>query len=67
MALTREQIEHLEHYWEQDSETPWKKLSRSRRYLKKQTNKYIRLKGKRIEDDEIGGKVGRKPLCGWEY
>lgn len=35
--------------------------------MKKQMNKYIRLKGKKIEEDEIGGKVGRKPLCGWEY
>lgn len=67
MALAREQIEHLEHYWEQDSEKPWKKLSKSRRWMKKQMNKYIRLKGKKIEDDEVGGKIGRKPLYGWEY
>lgn len=35
--------------------------------MKKQMNKYIRLKGKKISDDEQGGKIGRKPLCGWEY
>jgi len=56
MALTREQIEHHMHGKRQ-----------SCRWLKKQVNKYIRLKGKKIEEDEIGGKVGRKPLCGWEY
>ena len=32
-----------------------------------QYNKYIRLKGKHIEDDDIGFKQGRKPQCGWEY
>lgn len=69
MALTREQIEHFEYWWKKrgNMENPWRHLSRSRKWLKKQVNKYIRLKGKHIEDDEIGGKRGRKPLCGWEY
>jgi hypothetical protein len=65
MALAREQIEHFEHFWSKDR--PWKNLSYSRRWLKKQVNKYIRIKSKKINDDDIGGKIGRKPLCGWEY
>ena len=67
MGLTREQIEHLEHDWEKNSDKPWQKLSRSRRWLKKQTNKFMRIRNKHIENDDIGGKKGRKPLCGWEY
>ena len=30
-------------------------------------NKYIRLKGKEISDDEVGFKQGRKPQRGYEY
>lgn len=69
MALSREQIEHLEYWWKKDGnmDNPWRHLSHSRRWLKKQVNKYIRLKGKKISDDEQGGKIGRKPLCGFEY
>ncbi len=67
MALSREQIEHLEHEWIKLSDKPWRKTSRSRRYLKKQMNKFIRLQGKKISDDETGTKQGRKPLKGWEY
>lgn len=69
MALNREQIEHFEYWWKKSGEmdNPWRRLSKSRKWLKKQVNKYIRLKGKHIEDDEIGGKIGKKPLCGWEY
>lgn len=67
MALRKEQIEHLEHYWK-DNERPWKNFSRSRKYMKKQVNKYIRLQGKKnIDENTTGGKKGRKPLYGWEY
>lgn len=66
MATTREQIEHLEHFWK-DEEKPWKKFSRSRRYLKKQMNKYLRRKGKNIDGDEVSIKTKRKPCAGWEY
>lgn len=71
MALTREQIEHLEYWLKKDGQMdkPWRQRSKSgsRKWLKKQVNKFIRLKGKHIEDDDIGGKKGKKPLCGWEW
>lgn len=74
MAVTREQIEHLEHQWqeqrkkEKDTERGWwKSLSRSRKYLKKQMNRYIRRQNKKIEEDDVSVKSGRKPCCGWEY
>ena len=74
MATTREQIEHLEHKWEEDLKKDkgkengwWRKLSRSRKYLKKQVNRYIRRQNKKIEPDDIGGKIGKKPFSGWEY
>ena len=68
MATSRVKIEHLEHYWEGDNNNkPWKKLSHSRRWLKKQMNKFIRRSNKNIKDDDIGGKQGRKPCRGWEY
>ena len=67
MALCREKIEHLEIKLAKESDTPWKKPSYSRKWLKRQMNKYIRLMGKRISEDDIGFKQGRKPQCGWEY
>lgn len=72
MALIREQIEHLEHQWEEDSKKEkesgwWRKLSHSRKYLKNQMNRYIRRQNKKIDEDDVGGKVGKKPCCGWEY
>ena len=66
MATSREQIEHLEHFWKNE-EKPWKKYSRSRRWLKRQMNRFIRRNNKNIEDDELGKKQGRKPYLGWEY
>ena len=66
MATNREKIEHLEHYWK-NADKPWKNFSRSRRWLKKQMNRYIRRDNKRIEDDDIGAKQGKKPYKGWEY
>lgn len=66
MALSREQIEHFEHWWENE-EKPWKKCSYSRKWLKKQINKFIRIKNKHIEEDDIGYKQGRKPFAGYEY
>lgn len=67
MALKREQIEHLEHYWEKDNPKKWQKFSYSRRWLKKQMNKFIRLQGKQIDEESFGGKIGRKPSKGWEW
>jgi hypothetical protein len=67
MALCREKIEHFEIGWIKDSDKPWRKNSKSRRWLKKQMNKFIRLANKRIDPDDIGYKQGRKPLKGWEY
>lgn len=74
MSLDREQIEHLEHKWEEDSKKEkdvesgwWRKLSKSRKYLKNQMNRYIRRQTKKIDEDDVGGKVGRKPCSGWEY
>ncbi len=64
MALSREKIERFEIKWASE---PWKKLSYSRKWLKKQMNKFIRIKNKKIDDDDIGYKQGRKPLKGWEY
>ena len=66
MATQKDQIEHLEYNWI-DEEKPWKKYSRSRKYLKRQMSKYIRRMNKNIEEDEIGFKSNRKPTVGWEY
>lgn len=67
MALCREKIERFEIEWAKNSDTPWKKPSYSRKWLKKQMNKYIRLLNKHIDDDDVGFKQGRKPQCGYEY
>lgn len=67
MALCREKIERFEIKWSKDSDTPWKNPSYSRKWLKRQMNKYLRLKGKEIADDDVGFKKGRKPQCGSEY
>ena len=64
MATCREKIERFEIKW---ADSPWKKLSFSRRWLKQQMNKFIRRQGKKIDPDDIGGKIGRKPTKGWEY
>ncbi len=39
---------------------PLQSTSRSRKWIKRQMNKYIRLKGKEISDDEVGFKHWRK-------
>ena len=69
MAVSREQIEHLEHVWMESGnmDNPWRKLSHSRKWLKTQMNRYMRRQNKHIEDDDIGFKQGRKPLYGYEY
>ena len=69
MGLTREQIEHFEYWWKKsgDMDNPWRHLSKSRKWLKKQVHKYMRIKNKHIDEDDIGYKQGRKPYCGWEY
>ncbi len=65
MATCREKIEHLEYYLKDSSD--WKHYSKSRRWLKKQMNKYIRRKNKLIEEDDVGRKQGRKPYKFWEW
>lgn len=67
MALNREQIEHLEHSLDSNEDKGWKKLSHSRKWFKKQLNKFIRIEGKKITEDSTGGKKGRKPYKGYEY
>ena len=69
MALTRDQIEHLEYRLKLCGfmTNPWRNVSHSRRWLKKQMNKYMRIKNKRIDDDDVGYKQGRKPYSGYEY
>ena len=67
MATTREQIEHLEHYWEGIGRKPWKKLSYSRKWLKKQMSRFMRRRNKKIEDDDISIKQNKRPYLGWEY
>ena len=69
MALTREQIEHFEYWWKKNGtmDNPWRHLSKSRKWLKKQVNKYMRIKNKHIDEDDVGFKQGKKNYCGWEY
>lgn len=69
MAICREQIEHLEQRLKKTflSDKPWKNVSYSRRWLKKQMNRYLRRMNKKIDPDDIGCKKGRKPFCGWEW
>ena len=67
MATIREKIERFEIKWAADSDTPWKHPSKSRKWRKRQMNKYIRRKNKHISEDDIAQKIGRKPFKGWEY
>lgn len=68
MGTCREQIEHLEHCWEKENkETPWKKFSYSRKWLKKQMNRFIRRTNKKIEDDEVSVKGTKRKYFGWEW
>lgn len=64
MALNREQIEHFEHWWE-DEARPWKNHSRSRKKAKNSMSRYMRRRP--IEEDDEGYKSNRKPTKGWEY
>ena len=57
MALYREQIEHPN----------WVRKSKTHKWMKKQMNKFLRLKNKKIEDGEVCFKRGRKPTTGWEW
>ena len=66
MATTREKIERFEIKWGKEI-APWKHFSYSRKWRKKQMNRFIRRKSKNISEDDIGYKQGRKPLKGWEY
>lgn len=61
MSLSKEQIEHLER--EMDNAKSWQNPSHSRRYLKKQLHKYIRLRRKQ---SFAGGKE-KTYYKGYEY
>jgi hypothetical protein len=65
MSVVKEKIEHLEHEWAKNSDTPWQNWSKSRKWRKNQMNRYIRRQ--KIDEDAVGGKTGRKPTNGWEY
>lgn len=65
MATCRDKIEHLEHELIKNSEKPWRQTSKSRKWLKKQMNRFMRREP--ISDDDIGRKTGRKPTFGYEY
>lgn len=66
MATVREKIEHLEIKWAKEI-APWKNGSYSRKWLKRQMNRFMRRSNKYINEDEQGFKRGRKPYKGWEY
>lgn len=34
-------------------------------WLKKQMNRYLRRKNKKIDEDDVGCKRNTKPYCGW--
>ena len=67
MSSYKEQIEHMEILFSKDSDTPWKDYSRSRKWAKKQMNRYMRRLNKKIQPDDGGRKTGRKPNDGWEW
>lgn len=69
MAIKREQIEHIEYWLKKYGfiEKPWKQSSHSRKWLKKQLNKFMRIKNKNIRDDDTGYKQGKKYFYGYEY
>lgn len=56
MSLYKEQIEHPE----------WVKKSKTHKWMKRQMNKFLRLKNKKIDDDDAGG-YGKKETKGWEW
>ena len=62
MALSREQIDHIERSFK-DEDKPWKKLSHSRKWLKRQHNKRTRLR----KVDEEGPNKFKRTYKGWEY
>lgn len=67
MACNREKIERFEIKWLDRESFPWKHPSKSRKWRKKQMNRFIRRNGKHVEDDDRGYKLGRKPYKGWEW
>ena len=67
MALYKEQIEHMERLFHQDSDKPWQNPSYSRKWHKNQMNRYMRRCNKKITLEDVGMKTKRKPLKGWEY
>ena len=46
---------------------PWQRRHKGRKWLKGQMNRFLRRKGKAIEDDDVSNKKGRKPFKGYEY
>ena len=60
-------VEHLEHKRAEESDTPWKNWSSSRKWLKRSINRLMRRNNKSIDPDEQGMKTNRKPTKGWEW
>lgn len=56
MSLYKEKIE---------SKSCDHKKAKVRKWMKNQMNRFIRRK--KIDVEDCGGKVGRKPTHGWEY
>ena len=63
MATTREQMEGFL----PNPDKPWQRRHKGRKWLKGQMNRFLRRKGKAIEDDDVSNKKGRKPFKGYEY
>lgn len=55
-----EQIEHLEYWWRKESDYPWKDYSKSRKYLKKLRNRWLRRFNK-LETPPTRRRIG------WEW
>lgn len=76
MALNRDQIEHLEN-WMRDKSKPWKSFSASRKFLKRQMHKFMRIRSKKInieeENDFVDKEIHVSPshlkrmTKGWEW
>lgn len=59
----------MERLWsgENNEDKPWKNYSRSRKWMKKQMNRYMRRINKKVAEDDKGRKTNRKPFSGWEW
>lgn len=59
MALYREQLEPYMY-------SEKRRKRKSYKWAKKQMNKWLRIKNKKINNDEVGG-YGKKQCLGWEF